>query len=80
MIYKNSNFINLKALEFNIDMRTIFILFSLLFTLTVNAASHKELPAKGNLSLQVFDNANVRFLPLTSQFSHLFVVVLIDAL
>ena len=65
MIYKNSNFINLKALEFNIDMRTIFILFSLLFTLTVNAASHKELPAKGNLSLQVFDNANVRFLPNT---------------
>ena len=46
-------------------MRTIFILFSLLFTLTVNAASHKELPAKGNLSLQVFDNANVRFLPNT---------------
>ena len=44
-------------------MKKIFILFSLLFTLTVNAASHKELPAKGNLSLQVFNNANVRFLP-----------------
>lgn len=42
-------------------MKKIFILFSLLFTLTVNAASHKELPAKGDLSLQVFNNANVRF-------------------
>ena len=46
-------------------MRTIFILFSLLFTLTANAANHKELPAKGNLNLQVFNKANVRFLPDT---------------
>lgn len=50
-------------------MKKIFILFSLLFTLTVNAASHKELPAKGNLSLQVFNNANVRFCLISIQAS-----------
>ena len=46
-------------------MRTICILLSLLFTMTANAASHKEVPAKGNLNLQVFNKANVRFLPDT---------------
>lgn len=62
---KGSKFINSHIQELKTNMRTIFILLSLLFTMTANAANHKELPAKGNMSLQVFDKANVRFLPDT---------------
>lgn len=34
-------------------------------SITISAAGHKEFPAKGDRNIQVFDKANVRFLPNT---------------
>lgn len=42
-----------------------FLLVSLLAVGTATAAGHKELPAKGDCKITVFDKANVRFAPDT---------------
>lgn len=46
-------------------MRIQTIIVVLLAVTSVTAAGHKELPAKGNCTLQVFDKAPVRFAPDT---------------
>lgn len=46
-------------------MRIQTLIISLFATVTVCAAGHKELPAKGNCAIQVFDKAHVRFAPDT---------------
>lgn len=45
-------------------MKKLTILFASLFVATfATAAGHKELPARGDRTIQVFDKANVRFVP-----------------
>lgn len=45
-------------------MKKLTILFASLFVATfATAASHKELPARGDRTIQVFDKANIRFVP-----------------
>ena len=44
-------------------MRIASICLSLLMALSAWGAGHKELPAKGDLTLTVFDKENVRFVP-----------------
>lgn len=44
-------------------MKTITLLVSLLAALNISAAVHKELPAKGNLDLKVFEKEPIRFAP-----------------
>lgn len=45
-------------------MKKLTILFASLFVATfATAAGHKELPARGDRTIQVFDKANIRFVP-----------------
>ena len=44
-------------------MKIVSMFVSLFVALNVCAAGHKELPAKGDLNLTVFDKENIRFVP-----------------
>lgn len=45
-------------------MKKLTVLFASLFVATfATAAGHKELPARGDRTIQVFDKANIRFVP-----------------
>lgn len=48
----------------NMIMKKLTVLFASLFVATfATAAGHKELPARGDRTIQVFDKANIRFVP-----------------
>ena len=46
-------------------MKIVSMFVSLFVALNVCAAGHKELPAKGDLNLTVFDKENIHFVPDT---------------
>ena len=46
-------------------MKIVSMFVSLFVVLNVCAAGHKELPAKGDLNLTVFDKENIHFVPDT---------------
>ena len=53
----------------NIRLTSLFV--SLFLSVPVWAGGHKNLPAKGDLHIPVFENVNVRFSPDTLSLIHI---------